>query len=184
MSVPTKLLTVLLAVVVVAAARGRRRRAGSGLGRRLGTGPCRRLPRPEHPALERRLLRLRHPELRRAGPGDQHPGVDIDERGRLDPPQLRRSAQGTSRLMGRAGRHLGPQRRPRRHEQRLRHVLRGDGGIHGGPVHRDRDRSRDEPAGPLHRLLADPRRLPERHRRRQHHRQRELRREHRPRHLH
>ena len=96
-----------------------------------------RLPRPEHPLFGRHLLRILHAELRAGGQDDQHPGVDLERRGHLEPPErLGRVAQPP--VLGRGGEHVGTERRLRQHQQRLRHVLRGHRRRERRPVHRSR----------------------------------------------
>ena len=157
--------------------RRARRRCGQLVPRRSG-----RLPRPEHPPVGWRLLRLRHPEFRGTEPDDQHPGVRLRRWRALEPGEQRRCAA-DARCVGQAGRHVGTERGPRRRGQRLRHVLHSDGGIHRRPVHRGRHVL--VPTGPYrdatsHPVVCDngvdagP----------GHPRQRQLGRQHRPRHLH
>ena len=141
--------------------RGLHRRGGRPTGerRQLGPGPRQRLPGPEHPRVRRRLLRLRHPELRLAQPDDQHSGRGLPRRRQLD--TLERSGRPAScRVVGQARGHLGTERRPGQPRQRLRHVLHGDGNPIGRPVHRHRHI--DPPHGPLHGHPIPTRGLPER----------------------
>ena len=149
--------------------------------RQLGPGARRGLSGPEHPALERRLLRVRHAELRGTQPDHQHPGVDVARRRALDPvdgdalPQLPG--------LGQEGNTWAPSVVYDGSGQRFRHVLHGDGGAPPATSASGSPPPRSTPAGPVHRHLA---------RRRSARtastpvtrRQRELRREHRPRHLH
>ncbi len=94
--------------------------------------------RPEHPAVARHLLRLRHPELRDAQPDrstSRSPPRATGSIGASRAVSMRcpRSARGPSRE------HVGAQCRAQRRGQRLRHVLHGDGDPDRRPVHRRGD---------------------------------------------
>ena len=82
---------------------GRRRAGGEG---QLGSRPPWGLSGSEHLVLERRLLRLRHPELRVGQPDHQHPSVDVERWGQLDLHQHGRAAYG--RFVGRPGETWAP----------------------------------------------------------------------------